>query len=94
MTKKFIKAQINEDIKAGLGEILNETNEDITYYDYENGTEVTYRFASYCTLDWLKSRFIIGETAKQRGLTADFLAKCILKAFKTHMKKVQMIVYQ
>lgn len=81
MTKEELRKTLFEDQEEGLGEIIEETDEGFLYYDYNSGVETFYRDEKYCTIDWLKSRIYIGSSILSKGLTQEFVANMIKKAY-------------
>ena len=82
MNKDEIILNIKEDVENELGEILEENEIGISYYDYDNGVESFYCFPEYCSLDRLKSKIFIGKSISEKGLTNEFVANMLQEVFK------------
>lgn len=81
MKKRKILNELEEDIELDNGEIINETDKNITYYDYKSENTITFQFEEACTDKYVKSLIHIGESAKNRGLTPNFIINVLKKAF-------------
>lgn len=82
MTEKEVVDTFKKDEADGNGAIISIGDEEAVYLDFDTDVEIPFRYAEYCTDDWLKSLIHIGESAKTKGLTEDFIVEVIKKAFK------------
>lgn len=81
MRKEDVLKECRQDQNADFGEIIEETDNDVVYYDYTYAVELHLRFAECISDDYVKSIIHIGDGAKQRGLTSDYLISVMKKAF-------------
>lgn len=81
MTKEDVISVLKKDEADGNGEIVSIGNEETVYFDFRTDMEIPFRYAECCTNNWLKSLIHIGESAKAKGLTEDFVVEMIRKSF-------------
>ena len=82
MTKETIMNVLKKDEADGNGVIVSIDDEKAVYLDFDTDMEIPFRYAECCTDDWLKNLIHIGESAKIKGLTEDFVVDVIKKAFQ------------
>lgn len=82
MTKEAIMNVLKKDEADGNGVIISIDDEKAVYLDFNTDMEIPFRYAECCTDDWLKNLIYIGESAKIKGLTEDFVVDVIKKAFQ------------
>ena len=82
MTKETIISILKKNETDGNGVIISIGDEDAVYLDFDTDMEIPFRYAEYCTDNWLKGLIHIGESVKAKGLTEDILIKTIKKAFE------------
>lgn len=55
MTKKEVANTFKKDEADGNGAIISIGDEEAIYLDFDTDVEIPFRYAEYCTDDWLKS---------------------------------------
>lgn len=81
MNKETTIKELTEDEKEENGEILEQTDEYVLYFDKNTGIETQYRFNEACTDDYVKSRIFVGENAIKKGFTPDYILSVLKAAF-------------
>lgn len=82
MTKNDVMTETQIDENNGNGEILEVTDDYVSYFDYEHDITITFRFAESITDEYMRSIIKIGANAKNKGLTQDFIIDVLKKVFK------------
>lgn len=81
MNKETTIKELTQDEQEGNGEILEQTDEYVMYFNENAGIETQYRFNEACTDDYVKSRIFVGETAQRKGFTPEYILSVLKKAF-------------
>lgn len=81
MEKELLLTALAEDAEEGNGEIVCQDKDSVTYFDYDDDIEFTFRYAESCTDEYVKSLIYLGQSVKDKGLTEDFTLDVLKKAF-------------
>lgn len=81
MRKEDVISVLTEDESNGNGEILEVTDDYVSYCDYTDDTTKEFRFDKSCTDEYMSTIIKIGESAKSNGLTEKFIVSVLKKAF-------------
>ncbi len=88
MTKEEILISLKEDEKKGRGEILQETEEGVEYFDYEYSWDdhtIFFRDEKYCTKEKLKEMIFVAEESRKYGISEEYIASILTDAYKDCM---------
>lgn len=81
MKREDMISVLTEDEKNGQGEIIEITDEYVSYYDCVDDSTKEFRFEEACTDEYVKSLIRLGEGVKKHGLTEQFIVDVLKKAF-------------
>jgi len=81
MKKVDVLAVLNKDMLDGNGEIIEETENYIRYFEYSTDMETKYRFEERISDEIVKQLIHVGDSASKYGLTKDHIIAVLKKVF-------------